>query len=195
MGDDGIMKKNRKGFTLAELLIVVAIIGVLVAVSIPIFSDQLLKAKIATDNANMRAAKAAAVAAYLDGDKANSGRPESMNSYWYGSKPSDLDSSYTLYWYDAAKGIVYRDTGANRSSILAIEPYGKTPTLYSKTAGTEMWAHKDRVVCVAIGNNDGSVYVGWPDNRGFQQNSDINNYYIQWFTEPMNASDLKKSRR
>ena len=32
------MKKNKKVFTLAELLIVVAIIGVLVAISIPIFT-------------------------------------------------------------------------------------------------------------------------------------------------------------
>ena len=32
------MNKNKKGFTLAELLLVVAIIGVLVAISIPIFT-------------------------------------------------------------------------------------------------------------------------------------------------------------
>ena len=36
-------RKNEKGFTLAELLIVVAIIGVLVAISIPIFTSQLEK--------------------------------------------------------------------------------------------------------------------------------------------------------
>ncbi|WP_205508076.1 type IV pilin protein [Eubacterium pyruvativorans] len=34
-------KVNKKGFTLAELLIVVAIIAVLVAISIPIFTSQL----------------------------------------------------------------------------------------------------------------------------------------------------------
>lgn len=40
--------------TLAELLIVVAIIGVLVAVSIPVFTGQLKKAKAAADKANVR---------------------------------------------------------------------------------------------------------------------------------------------
>ena len=64
-------KLNKKGFTLAELLVVVAIIGVLVAVSIPIFTSQLAKAKVATNQANVRAGKAAAVSEYLmsDGDK------------------------------------------------------------------------------------------------------------------------------
>lgn len=51
------MKKN-DGFTLAELLIVVAIIGVLVAISIPVFSSQLEKSREATDLANVRAAYA-----------------------------------------------------------------------------------------------------------------------------------------
>lgn len=49
------MKNKRNGFTLTELLIVVAIIGVLVAVSIPVFSQQLEKSREATDLANVRA--------------------------------------------------------------------------------------------------------------------------------------------
>lgn len=62
------MKNNKKGFTLAELLIVVAIIAVLVAVSIPIFSSQLEKAREATDAANLRAAYAEVMAnAITDG--------------------------------------------------------------------------------------------------------------------------------
>ena len=60
------IRSSKKGFTLAELLIVVAIIGVLVGISIPIFTTQLEKSRESTDVANLRAAKAAIVAMYLD---------------------------------------------------------------------------------------------------------------------------------
>lgn len=63
--------KNEKGFTLAELLIVVAIIGVLVAISIPIFTKQLEKSREATDQANLRSAYAEVMAAGLSEDTAN----------------------------------------------------------------------------------------------------------------------------
>ena len=63
-----VMKKlNKKGFTLAELLIVVAIIAVLVAISIPIFNSQLEKAREAVDAANIRAAYAEVAADALTG--------------------------------------------------------------------------------------------------------------------------------
>ena len=48
--------KRKNGFTLAELLIVVAIIAVLVAISIPIFTNQLEKAREAVDMENIRSA-------------------------------------------------------------------------------------------------------------------------------------------
>lgn len=60
------MKNKRNGFTLAELLIVVAIIGVLVAVSIPVFSNQLEKSREATDLANVRSAYAELMADVMD---------------------------------------------------------------------------------------------------------------------------------
>ena len=57
--------RRKKGFTMAELLIVVAIVGVLVAISIPIFTSQLKKARLATNQANARAAYAAATTQYM----------------------------------------------------------------------------------------------------------------------------------
>lgn len=61
-------KKNNKGFTLMEMLIVVAIIAILVAIAIPTFSGSLDKARKETDKANIRAAYAEAVAEYLSGE-------------------------------------------------------------------------------------------------------------------------------
>lgn len=61
-------KMNKKGFTMAELLIVVAIIAVLVAIAIPIFTAQLEKSREATDAANIRAAYAEVVAAEVSGE-------------------------------------------------------------------------------------------------------------------------------
>ena len=62
------MKKNNKGFTLMEMLIVVAIIGVLVAIAIPTVTANLAKSKQAADEANVRSAYAEASAGYLMGD-------------------------------------------------------------------------------------------------------------------------------
>lgn len=61
------MKNNKKGFTLAELLIVVAIIAILIAIAIPVFSGQLDNAKIQTDHANMRSAYALAQTGSIQG--------------------------------------------------------------------------------------------------------------------------------
>ena len=63
-----LLKKNEKGFTLMEMLIVVAIIAVLVAIAIPTFNSSLNKAKVAADQANIRAGYASAMVQVLAGD-------------------------------------------------------------------------------------------------------------------------------
>ena len=85
------MKKllNKKGFTLMEMLIVVAIIVILVCISIPVFSSQLNSAKKATDDANLRAAKAAAVSAYYITDDSETVE----NGYWYNLETGKFTSA------------------------------------------------------------------------------------------------------
>jgi prepilin-type N-terminal cleavage/methylation domain-containing protein len=78
------MKKNKKGFTLAELLIVVAIIAVLVAISIPIFTSQLKKARLAANKANARAALSAAMAEFIDApEDAKEATPHGNEKHMY----------------------------------------------------------------------------------------------------------------
>ena len=110
------LKKNKKGFTLAELLIVVAIIGVLVAISIPIFTSQLEKAREATDMANIRSAYAEASAAALGNDA------------WTTDKPA-TDNTFTNYTYKEA---------ADDGSTWAITVKA---TQKSTTNGTKGWAN------------------------------------------------------
>lgn len=124
--------KNKRGFTLAELLIVVAITAVLVAVSIPIFTSQLEKSREATDLANVRAAYAEIMAEAIEKENP---KPITVNlkqkqMNWQSSLPITIggityDGTNTDNWsgiptsngtckvsYDKDKGIHFRWSGA-----------------------------------------------------------------------------------
>ena len=58
-------KMNKKGFTLIEMLVVIAIIAVLVSIIIPVVSNATDKAACATNAANLRSIKAEATMNYL----------------------------------------------------------------------------------------------------------------------------------
>ena len=87
------MQKNKKGFTLAELLIVVAIIGVLVAISIPIFSKLVKKARLAANQANARAAYSAVEIQFLTSNH----RSEGETYYTYDTETGQIG---TVSHYD-----------------------------------------------------------------------------------------------
>lgn len=68
--------QRHEGFTLVEMLIVVAIIAILIAVSIPMVSTSLEKAREAVDQANLRDAIALGNIQYLSGEIDASGGEE-----------------------------------------------------------------------------------------------------------------------
>lgn len=125
-------KMNKKGFTLAELLIVVAIIAVLVAISIPIFTSQLEKSRESVDLANIRAAYAEVMTAALTGDKANSG------GVTYDSTNQTYTATVTLKQAKDGWQTTMTDVeigGIKYSSFVGAPKAGKTATVVYKEGG------------------------------------------------------------
>ncbi len=73
---------SKKGFTLVELLIVVAILAILVAIAVPVFTLSLDKAKLAADDANYRAAKASSTVEYLQATYEAGGTNDASGKYF-----------------------------------------------------------------------------------------------------------------
>jgi len=77
-------KKVRQGFTLVELMIVVAIMGILAAIAIPKFANMLEKSREGATHGNLTAIRSAIAIYYTDKE---------------GTFPGDLTTSFTSYLY------------------------------------------------------------------------------------------------
>ena len=60
-------KMNKKGFTLIEMLVVIAIIAILVSIIVPVVGNSTKKAAAATNAANLRSSAATLAVEYLNG--------------------------------------------------------------------------------------------------------------------------------
>ena len=102
--------KKRGGFTLIEMLIVVAIVAILVVISIPMVNSSLDKARQAADDANERAAKAVAAIEYLTAETA----PADTETYYF-----DADSG-TMKATAAEVTKKYGQTNNNKDKVVKV---------------------------------------------------------------------------
>ncbi len=138
----GQMKKtSKKGFTVAELLIVVGIIAVLVAIAIPVYRHKAEKAKEAYDIYTMRQAASAAIDLYYAGihDRASA---ESAGLKWWNDGYTDRSRINAAGAYDPATGTFYAERGD-------LPGLGKNYTGYGKgtkvNGGTQFtWGNSNR---------------------------------------------------
>ncbi len=135
------MKKNNKGFTLAELLIVVAIIAVLVAIAIPVFTKRLEASRETTDIANLRSAYAAAEVAVLAGQ-------------------TDITATTMAFDPNAATGLAASGSGAKLGKGTATEggaDVSNLPSVITYTNATPASGKEIQITFDATGTAAGEV--------------------------------------
>lgn len=160
--------KKQGGFTLIEMLIVVAIIAILVAVSIPFIANAMDKTRHATDAANERAAKAEIMVQYMaggdaiiadaDGDPQNKQTVEANKAYAYDAQNGILSLDEPQAYGQCIKADADRDT---KFIILSIDANGQVsmawataiPATGAVTAGTDLCTQAVDYQHTAAGSN------------------------------------------
>ena len=139
MNDLKAKLKEQGGFTLIEMLLVVAIIAILVAISIPVVNMNLEKARLATDRANERAAQTLATLLYM-------GELDFYNDIAHNEAWDGTDYLPGMAWiptyneFDQPSGIYY-DAKNGTLSFALPEGYGQSTN------------NKDCVIVISIDAN------------------------------------------
>ncbi len=142
------MTRKQQGFTLIELMIVIAIIGILAAIAIPAYQDYTVRAKV-VEGLNLSAAAKTAVAETF---QSNGALPTTASNQSYGlPSPASIVGKYVKTVAVLPKGIITVTFKSNlggsptaNGKILTLTP----TTLYGNVA----WACGYAAAPVAGGN-------------------------------------------
>ena len=130
------MKTIQKGFTLIELMIVVAIIGILAAIAIPAYQDYTIRAQVSEGMTLSAAAKAAVAETFLNTGTAPANRTEAgmspVGTDTFGKYVSAVDVT------DGSIIVTYAGPDVNQlitGKQVAIVPYTSTDFSVTWTCG------------------------------------------------------------
>ena len=127
------MRKVQQGFTLIELMIVVAIIGILAAVALPAYQDYTVRAKVSEVVLALSA-------------------PKTSIAEWYGTKGSMPPSA-------ASAG--FDTSGSQYVASLAYTGAGDTATLTATAQGTGNTAADGKTVTMTGAGTSSTGKVAW----------------------------------
>jgi type IV pilus assembly protein PilA len=131
------MKSAQKGFTLIELMIVVAIIGILAAIAIPAYQDYVVRARV-TEGLNLAAAAETTVAENAENGQSN------LVIGWTSPQATTNVSSVTVASGTGIITVTY--TNLAKSISLTLSPYVDGTALTAGTVPSDAITWKCQVV-------------------------------------------------
>lgn len=113
------MKKlsNKRGFTLMEMLIVIAIIAVLVTILVPAVGSSLRKAREAADVANLRAAYAQYQLAWVEGKRPDINQPSAGDKRIRITEKDSLGNPVSPATFDAPLNFIAQGTSGYGAKV------------------------------------------------------------------------------
>lgn len=127
-----MMKTAQEGFTLIELMIVVAIIGIVATIAVPLYTGYIIRSQVA-EGVNMSAAAKVAVAEYFQ----TNGVFASTNNSAGLSAPADYTGPYVIQVEIVAGGAIEVSYGNTAHPNLSGAVLSMTPD--STNAGSVRW--------------------------------------------------------
>jgi type IV pilus assembly protein PilA len=132
------MKRIQQGFTLIELMIVVAIVGILAAIALPAYQDYIVRSKVSENEAAIAACKTSVaeyVATHLNfPDLANSGCGNSSTQYVVGTSLAVDNVAHSFSYTSQNTGAL--PAGCECTLILTATGYTDGTAQIANWAGT-----------------------------------------------------------